>query len=66
MSGFIATPTMRDIQRLEARIDELERKLAEHTHPYRGRSSLGNSIRLDTGAAVVACTDNQPQEDSGD
>lgn len=41
------------------RLDDLERKLAEHTHPYRGRSSLGNSIRLTTGPASFESDENE-------
>lgn len=33
--GFLAMPTMRDIQDLQRQIDELREQLAQHRHGYR-------------------------------
>lgn len=34
MTGYIATPSMADIQRLEKRIAALEKLFRDHGHPY--------------------------------
>jgi hypothetical protein len=53
MTGFIATPTMRDIERLTQRIDELEQKLNNHRHTYRGPGPMRPVTRETTKPVYV-------------